>query len=117
MKDLSTTKDVTSEQDFDLRRVPDRLFMAQESLWQLWCENNTTSGFTNVFLLAIQIRRKIRLAVIPFLAIRPQQIFAHATIAQLSGHVQNFVTITALQSRWEWNEVFIEFELRRKKRL
>ena len=38
--------------------------------------------FTNDFLPAIQTRWKLRLAVIPLLAIRSQQIFAHATTAQ-----------------------------------
>ena len=65
--------------------------------------------FTNDFLPAIQIRWKLRLAVIPLLAISTQQIFAHATTAQLSCHVQNFVAITVLESRWEWNEISIEF--------
>ena len=50
--------------------------------------------FTNGFLPEIQIRRKLRLVIIPLLAIRSQQIFAHATTAQLSCHVQNFVAIT-----------------------
>ena len=72
--------------------------------------------FTNDFLPAIYIRWKIRLAAIPLLAIRSQQIFAHATTAQLSCHVQNFVAITVLESRWEWNEISIEFELRWKNR-
>ena len=34
--------------------------------------------FTNGFLPAIEIRWKFRLAIIPFLAIKSQQIFAHA---------------------------------------
>ena len=34
----------------------------------------------------------------------------------MSCHVQNFVTITVLESRWEWNEISIEFELRWKNR-
>ena len=72
--------------------------------------------FTNDFLPAIQIRWKFRLAVIPLLAIRSQQIFAHTTTAQLSCHVQNFVAITVLESRWERNVISIEFELRWKKR-
>ena len=72
--------------------------------------------FTNNFLPAIQIRWKFRLAVIPLLAIRLQQIFAHATTAQLSGHVQNFVAITVLESRWKWNEISIKFESRWKTR-
>ena len=59
----------------------------------------TGAHFTNDFLPAIQIRWKLRLAVIPLLAIRSQQIFAHATTAQLSCHVQNFVAITVLESR------------------
>ena len=44
--------------------------------------------FTNVILPAIQIRWKIRLAIIPLLAIRSQQIVAHATTTQLSCYVQ-----------------------------
>ena len=72
--------------------------------------------FTNDFLPAIQIRWKLRLALIPLLAIRSQQIFAHATTAQLSCHVQNFVAITVLESRWERNVISIEFQLRWKNR-
>ena len=63
---------------------------------------------------AIQIRWKFRRAVIPLLANRSQQIFAHDTTAQLSCHVQNVVAITLLESRSEWNEISIEFELRWK---
>ena len=85
----------------------------------LWRHHGTQQApgahFTNVFLPTIQIRWKLRLAITPLLAIRSQQIFAHATTAQLSCHVQNFVAITVLESRWEWNEISIEFELRWKK--
>ena len=72
---------------------------------------------TNGFLPVIQIRWKIRLAVIPLLAIISRQFFAHVTTARLSCHVQKFVAITVLESRWEWNEISIEFELRWKRRL
>ena len=68
------------------------------------------------FLPVTQIRWKISLAIIPLLAIRSQQISAHATTAQLSCHVQNFVAITVSEPRWEWNEISIEFELRWKNR-
>ena len=74
------------------------------------------ASFTSGFLPAIQIRWKLRLAITPLLAIRSQQIFAHATTAQLSCHVKHFVAITVLESRWEWNEISIEFELRWKNR-
>ena len=76
-----------------------------------------SSIITNDFLLAIQIRWKLRLTVIPLLAIRPPQIFAHDTTAPLSCHVQNFVAIAVLESKWEWNEISIEFEMRWKKTL
>ena len=56
--------------------------------------------FTNVFLLAIQIQCKIRLAVIMFLVIRWQQFSAHVTTEQLSRHVPNFVASTMLESKW-----------------
>ena len=55
---------------------------------------------------------EIRFAVIPLMAIISKQIFAHATTAQLSCHVQNFVSITVLESRW--NDISIKFELRWK---
>ena len=71
--------------------------------------------FTNSCLLVFQIWWKLHLAVIPKLAMRSQQIFAHATTAQLSCHVQIFVVITLLESRSEWNEIFSELELRWKK--
>ena len=58
-----------------------------------------------VFLPAIQIRWKLCFGVIPLLAIRSQQIFAHDTTAELSCHVQNFVAIIVLESRWEWNKI------------
>ena len=70
--------------------------------------------FSYDFLPAIQIRWKIRLVIIPLPAIRSQQIVAHATTAQLSIHVQSFVPITVLESRGEWNEMFIKFELQWK---
>ena len=38
----------------------------------------------------------------------------HMPRQQLSCHVQNFVAITALESRWAWNEISIEFEFRWK---
>ena len=43
--------------------------------------SGTRGLFTNKFLPAIQIRWKLRLAIIPLLAIRSQQSFAHATTA------------------------------------
>ena len=78
--------------------------------------NKPGASFTNVFLPVIQIRWKFRLAITQLLAIRSQHIFAHAMTAQLSCHIQNFVAITVLESRWEWNEISIEFELRWRKR-
>ena len=66
-----------------------------------------------IFLPAIQIRWKIRLALIPLMAIKSQQIlYMPRPTAQLSCHVQNFVAMTVLEPRWEWNEISIEFELR-----
>ena len=72
--------------------------------------------FINDFVAAIEIRWKLWLALISLLAIRSQQGFAHATTTQLSCHVQNFVAITVLESRGEWNEIFIKIELRWKTR-
>ena len=80
--------------------------------WNLVHLVKSGARFTNGFLPAIQIRLKLSLTIIPLLAIISQQISAHATTAQLSCHVQNFVAITVLESRREWNEISIEFELR-----
>ena len=60
----------------------------------------TGDRFTNDFLPAIQIRWKLRLAVIPLLAVRSQQIFAHATTAQLSYPVQNYRNWPRYGLRW-----------------
>ena len=83
------------------------LFTKQQGLWPV---------SLTIFCPQFQIQWKLRLAVTPLLAIRSQQIFAHATTVQLSCHVQNFVAITVLELRWEWNEISIEFELRWKNR-
>ena len=52
-----------------------------------WWWTFHTSCFTSNFLPGIQIRWTNRLAVIPLLAIISQDVFAHATTAQLSCHV------------------------------
>ena len=59
--------------------------------------------FTNSFMLALQIRWKICLAVIQKQDIRLQQIFVHTMTAQLLCHVQNFVA--------KRSEILIKFEL------
>ena len=51
---------------------------------------------------------------IPFLGIRTPQSFAHVTTAQLSWHVQNFVSITWLSYWWEQNRSFVESKLQWK---
>ena len=84
--------------------------------WLVRKEPNSEARLINDFLPAIQILWKLRLAATPLLAIRSQQIFAHATTAQLSCHVQNIVAIIVLESGWEWNKISIEFELRWKNR-
>ena len=78
--------------------------------------NNPGARFINDFLPGMQIQWKVCLAVILLLAIRSQQISAHATTAQLSCHVQNFAAITVSELRWERIEISIEFELRWKNR-
>ena len=67
--------------------------------------------FTNDFSITIQIRSKIHLALIQLQLIISQQNLAHATTAQLSCHVPNFVAITLLVLGWEQNEISITFEL------
>ena len=69
------------------------------------------SHFTNDFSITIQIRWKIHLALIQLQLIISQQNLAHATTAQLSCHVPNFVAITLLVLGWEQNEISITFEL------
>ena len=67
--------------------------------------------FTNNFSITSQIRWKIYSALIQLLVIISQQNLAHATTAQLSCHVPNFVAITLLVLGWEQNEISITFEL------
>ena len=55
------------------------------------------------------VRWEICLVVIQSLAIRLQQNFAHATTAQLSCHVQNFVAIALLEPQQKLNKISIEF--------
>ena len=94
---------------FSFKKMHLKMLSAKGRVFSLGLNELTGPGarFTNSFLPPIQIRWKLRLAITPLLAIRSQQIFAHATTAQLSCHVQNFVAITILESRWEWNEIFI----------
>ena len=61
-----------------------------------WIRND---HFINDFSLTIEIRRKFLSAAIEFFFIGLQHFFAHATTAELSWHVQNFVAITVLKSR------------------
>ena len=78
------------------------------------CQRQLSAGarFTNGFLPTIQIRWKLCL-VISLLAIRPQQIFAHAMTAQLSCHVQNFVAITIrveVRVKQNFHQIWIAIE-------
>ena len=75
------------------------------------CQNWSGAHFTNDFSITIQIRWKFHLALIQVLMTISQQNLAHATTAQLSCHVPNFVAITLLVSEWEQNEISITFEL------
>ena len=56
----------------------------------------------NGILPAIQIRWKIRLAVIPLLVIKWQQIFAHATTSERSCHGENFTAIHDDVIKWKY---------------
>ena len=82
--------------------------------------------FTNDILLVIEIQWKSCLPYtnyplnlipfhVPFVIIGLLQIFAHATTAWLSWHVQNFVAISSLVFRWEYDECSIKFGLWWKK--
>ena len=64
-----------------------------------------------VSLIILARNSNLMETVIPLLAIRLQHIFEHAAVAQLSCHIQNFVAIPVLESKWEWNEFSIEFEM------
>ena len=84
-------------------------------------ENNKTfrtrGHINNDIWPANRIRRKHCFVVIRFLGIGSLQSFAHATTAQLSWHVQNFVTIAPLAFGWEQNEISTEFDFRWGNRL
>ena len=53
----------------------------------------TEARFINALLSTIPIRWKIRIAVIPLLATKSQQFFAHATIAQLYHCIRILVRV------------------------
>ena len=90
------------------------ILMAQSAMaWTKLARNISASWarFTNNFSIVIQIRWKIDLSVTSAWCSISLN-FAHATTAQLSCHVQNFIAITLLYRRWQQNEISIEFELR-----
>ena len=70
-------------------------YVSQRSAWQP--NHASETHFTKVISIAIQIRRKICLTVIPFMVMISLQCFAHVTTAQLSCHVQNIVAIAYLE--------------------
>ena len=79
-----------------------------------WNEPQVPISIISDFSITIQIQQKFHLAVIQLPMIILQQNFAHATTAQLSYHVQNFVAITSLLLGCEENEISIDFEFRWK---
>ena len=84
--------------------LPCRWWLVSDTWWP-------GTHFTNNFSITIQIQWKIYSARIQLLVIISQQNLAHATTAQLSCHVPNFVAITLLVLGWEQNEISITFEL------
>ena len=60
--------------------------------------------FMNDFAIVIQILWKTGFSVTPLYGVISLQNFTHGTTAQLSCHVQNFITITSLQLIWGQNE-------------
>ena len=76
-----------------------------------------TSGahLTKYSSIITQIWWKFCFAVSQFLLVRSPQILYRLRQHSPLCHVQNFVSITQLQSRWEQNEISIKFRLRWKK--
>ena len=70
--------------------------------------------FTNVFSIAIQIRRKFCFTLTSILIWWSLQKFVHVTTAVLSWHVPIFVAIWWPATKLQQDEVAIEFELRAK---
>ena len=65
----------------------------------------TIAHLADVFLV-IHIWWDFRFILVPISCCHVATIFAHATTAQLSCHVQNFVAICLLDFGVEWNEIF-----------
>ena len=59
--------------------------------------------FINDIWLIIRIRKNV-IVLLEFLSLSLQN-YAHATTAQLSWHVHNFVATTLSESVWEQNEI------------
>ena len=71
--------------------------------------------FTNAAAsILIQIQWTMHFDITQFLGIWSQQNFTQATTAQLLWHVQNFVVITQLDTEWEQNKCFVEFDFQWK---
>ena len=62
-----------------------------------------------IFSIVIQIQWKINCSVTPLLGIISVQNFAHAMIAQLSCHVQNFIA-TWMRVGWIFNQIWISVD-------
>ena len=65
-----------------------------------------SNNFMHAFLSAIHIQWTFCFNVFLFLTLMSIE-----SLAQLSWHVQNIVSISPLEFGWEQNEIFIEFKL------
>ena len=74
-----------------------------------WLSSCTRAYFMYDFSIVIQIGWKIGFSTLYSVISLPN--FAHATTAQLSCHVQNFIAITPSKPGWEQNKMYIEFKL------
>ena len=77
----------------------------RESNPQLWHISCTGGHFNKDFSIATQIQLKFLFAIIPFFDVLSLQIFAHATTAPLSWHVQKLVVIRQLKLSLQQNEI------------
>ena len=67
--------------------------------------------FTDDFPITIKLRWKIFFTVIPSQAKLSLQIFAHATTAELSCHMQNMLAISSVEFAWEQHECSVTLKL------
>ena len=84
------------------------LYRSKHRMRQPWhCGLWSGARFTNELLPPIQIRWKLRLAIIPLLAIRSQQFFAHATVVPCTKCCSDHIIKIVVRVKRNFHRIWI----------